>query len=127
MNDDELWRQILRGLNKEFYHQTVKAEQIERYIIEKTGLDLQPFFDQYLRDTRIPTFEYAIIGNKLRYRWANCVNDFNMKLRVTINGQLYWLQPDKKWQNLELENPIAEIEIDRDFYVASFRLTEITK
>ena len=29
VNNDEKWRQLLRGLNKEFWHQTVTTEQIE--------------------------------------------------------------------------------------------------
>ncbi len=58
VNDDEKWRSILRGLNKDFYHQVVKGSQIENYMIDKTGMKLKPFFDQYLRDVRIPVFEY---------------------------------------------------------------------
>ena len=30
--DDEKWRNILRGLNKEFYHKTVTTKEIENYI-----------------------------------------------------------------------------------------------
>lgn len=125
INNDEQWRLILRGLNKEFYHQTVKSEQIENYIIEKTGLDLQPFFDQYLRDIRIPIFEYALLDGKMRYRWGNCVKGFQMKLKVNINGQTHWIEPIQRWQNLSLEEPILTINIDHDFYVAVFPLLEM--
>jgi len=125
VNDDDRWRQILRGLNKKFYHQTVKSSQIENFISEQTALELQPFFDQYLRDTRIPTFEYAIIGEEIRYRWANCVEQFNMSLKVYLNGQTHWLKPNNKWQNLELENPVTNIKIDQDFYVAGFQVTKL--
>ncbi|MCU0399910.1 MAG: M1 family metallopeptidase, partial [Algoriphagus sp.] len=58
LNDDEKWRQVLRGLNKEFYHQTVTTQQVESYISQSFGMDLKPIFDQYLRDERIPVFEY---------------------------------------------------------------------
>ena len=120
IDDDEKWRQILRGLNKEFYHQTVKSEQVENYIAEHAGLDLKPFFDQYLRDTRIPTFEYALLNGSMRYRWGNCIKDFQMKLKVHINGEAHWLEPTQKWQNLNPEVPIHSVEADRDFYVAGF-------
>ena len=33
INNDEKFRQILRGLSKDFYHQTVTTQQIENYII----------------------------------------------------------------------------------------------
>ncbi len=122
IDDDQKWRSILRGLNEEFYHQTVKTEQIEGYIIEKTGFDLQTFFDQYLRDTRIPTFEYALFDGKMRYRWGNCVKGFHMKLKVRINGELQWLEPKQSWQEMPVEGPVPNIEVDPDFYVATFPL-----
>lgn len=125
IDNDEKWRQILRGLNKEFYHQTVKGEQIENYLAEQSGLDLNAFFDQYLRDTRIPTFEYALINGKMRYRWANCVGGFNMKLKVYINGEMMWLQPGQRWTTLKLDQPVSSVEVDKDFYVATFKATEI--
>ena len=125
IDDDQKWRQILRGLNQEFYHQTVKTEQIENYISRQTGLDLKPFFDQYLRDSRIPTFEYALVNGKLQYRWGNCIKGFNMKLKVKINGQVQWLEPTQKWQNLSHEELIHSVEVDPDFYVAGFNCTKI--
>jgi aminopeptidase N len=120
VGDDQKWRQILRGLNEEFYHQTVKSEQIENYLAVHTGLNLKPFFDQYLRDTRIPTFEYALLNGVMRYRWGNCVKGFTMKLKVKINGQVHWLEPTQKWQNLSQPEPIRSVEVDPDFYVAGF-------
>ena len=59
IENDEKWRQILRGLNSTFYHQTVTTEQIENYISQQSGIDLTEFFNQYLRTTKIPTLEYS--------------------------------------------------------------------
>jgi len=69
IEDDKKWRKILRGLNKTFYHQTVTTKQIEEYLSKETGIDLTEFFNQYLRDVRIPTLEYEIKDNKLNYRY----------------------------------------------------------
>ena len=49
INDDEKFRQILRGIGKDFYHQTVTTQQIENYISEKSGINFSTVFDQYLR------------------------------------------------------------------------------
>ena len=125
IDDDQKWRSILRGLNEEFYHQTVRTEQIEGYISEKTGFDLHLFFDQYLRDTRIPTFEYALFDGKMRYRWGNCVDGFHMKLKVRINGEAQWLEPSRRWQEMPVDGTVPIIEVDPDFYVATFPLLEI--
>src|SRR5216683_666259 len=51
-------RDILRGLNKTFYHQTVTGRQVQDYISRESGIDLSKVFAQYLSTTRIPVFEY---------------------------------------------------------------------
>lgn len=122
INDDEKWRSILRGLNSEFYHQTVTGDQIESYIIEKSGLDLKTFFDQYVRDVKIPVLEYYIKDNVLSYRWSNCVRRFNMPLQVTVNGEEKWLKPTQRWQNLKLDVPVKSFTVDPDYYAASFNI-----
>ncbi|MFO7616017.1 MAG: M1 family metallopeptidase [Bacteroidales bacterium] len=125
IDDDEKFRSILRGLNEEFYHQTVTTEQIESYISEHAGLDLQKVFDQYLRDTRIPTFEYALVNGTLRYRWTNCIRGFDMPLKVWIGGSPQILKPTQRWNNLKLDNSDGEVRVDPDYYVAALKLTII--
>lgn len=117
VNDDEKWRMILRGLNSTFYHQTVTTKQIEDYLSQQIGLDLKPFFDQYLRDIRIPTFEYKVQGNNLEYRWTNCVPDFNMPVKVILNGKEKWLKPQAEWIIMLKTPKDLKLEVDKDFYV----------
>lgn len=117
VNDDEKWRTILRGLNSTFYHQTVTTKQIEDYLSQQIGLDLKSFFDQYLRDIRIPTFEYKVQGNNLEYRWTNCVPDFNMPVKVTVNGKEQWLKPQAEWIIMLKTPKDLKLEVDKDFYV----------
>lgn len=124
VNDDEKWRGILRGLNSTFYHQTVTTKQIENYMSQKVGLDLLTVFNQYLRDTRIPTLEYFFKDNQLGYRWTNCVAGFNMPVKVTLNGKEELLQPEIKWKNVTANTENAIMEIDKNFYVAGFDITE---
>nr|WP_315215086.1 M1 family metallopeptidase [uncultured Flavobacterium sp.] len=124
VNDDEKWRGILRGLNSTFYHQTVTTKQIEDYLSQQVGIDLNPFFNQYLRDTRIPTLEYFFKGGKLVYRWTNCVPGFNMPVKVTLDGTEKSLNPTTEWNRIEAKMETPKLEIDKNFYVASFNITE---
>jgi aminopeptidase N len=117
LNNDEKWRTILRGLNSTFYHQTVTTKQIEEYLSQQIGLDLKSFFDQYLRDIRIPTFEYKFNGNSFSYRWTNCVPGFNIPVKVTLNGKEQWLKPTIEWTNLPQTAKVLKVEVDKDFYV----------
>jgi len=123
VNDDAKWRSILRGLNQEFYHQTVTTRQIENYISEKTGRDLAPFFNQYLRDFRLPVLEYAIKDGKLSYRWSNCVKEFNMPVKVMLGEKEEWLSPTTWWKKTDIKGDKPVLIIDPDFYVASLNIT----
>jgi len=122
IEDDEKWRQILRGLNRAFYHQTVTSEQIENYISEQSGIDLTEFFNQYLRTTKIPTLEYGIDNNQLKYRWTNIVEKFDMPIKVNINNKEEWIYPNAEWKTLALENKNANLQVDPNFYVESKKL-----
>lgn len=119
VNDDEKWRQVLRGLNKDFYHQTVSSKQIETYIIEKTGLDLASFFEQYLRTVKIPKLEYKTSGNRLNYKYVDIVENFKMPLVALVNGKEVWIEPNANWQTKDFPATINSFEIKPDFYVLS--------
>ncbi len=123
VNDDEKWRTILRDLNKTFYHQTVSTEQIENYLSEQIGRDLNPFFDQYLRDVRIPILEYVCRNEQLFYRWSNVVPEFDMPIKVKIGNKEEWINPTIDWNTLSIGADIKTIKVDRNFYVASLNLT----
>ena len=120
IEDDEKWRQILRGLNSEFYHKTITTKQIEDYISTQTGIDLTAFFNQYLRDIRIPTFEFKIEGGELTYRYSEIVEGFDMPIQIEIGDETQWIYPKEKWQTMPFTG--TELEVDRDFYVKSKRL-----
>jgi aminopeptidase N len=92
INDDSLFRQILRGLNKTFYHQTVTSKQVEEYFSKNRKEDLSKIFDQYLRTKNVPVLEWKITGDRISYRWANCVKGFNMPVRMADSGST-WLYP----------------------------------
>ena len=117
VNDDEKWRQILRGLNKTFYHQTVDGSQIENYISEHAGRNLSKVFDQYLRDVRIPVLEYAFTGKGLQYRWINTVENFDMPVKVKLaSGKEEFLYPTNNWKTLKVKGD-KSLSVDRNFYV----------
>ena len=115
IEDDEKWRQILRGLNTTFYHQTVTTKQIEDYISKQSGIDLTEFFKQYLRTTKIPTLEYSIKNKVLIYKWTNIVEGFDMPLRIKIGDKLEWIYPKAEPATKQIF--VDDIKVDRNFYV----------
>lgn len=113
INNDEKFREILRGMNKDFYHQTVTTEQVENYISTKSGIDFSSVFKQYLRTTKIPVLEYSQKGNVLKFRYSNVINHFKLPIRINKNQEI---SPTENWQTVTLssENPV---EFDTNYYV----------
>jgi aminopeptidase N len=119
IDNDEKWRQILRGINKTFYHQIVTSKQVEDYISEKSGIDLTEFFDQYLRTTMVPKVEYKIEGNKLKFRYVDIIKGFDMPIVAVVNGKETWIHPTAEWKTKKFPSTIKTMEIKKDFYVYS--------
>ena len=113
--DDEIWRQTLRGLNKEFYHSTVTTAEIEEYISESIGMDLSKIFDQYLRDYRVPVLEYEITNGVLMYRWNDVIDGFDMPVEVIIDGKNTFLYPTSEFKKTPIDN--LYINVDDDYYI----------
>lgn len=113
INDDEKFRQILRGLNDHFRLQTVESEQIENFISEQSGIDLGKVFDQYLRNNEIPKLTYSSKGSKISYRWENVIEGFQMPVKVKLDSKETILYPTTKWKSIKGKI----IEVDRNFYI----------
>lgn len=120
IDNDEKFRQILRGLNKEFYHQTTTSAQVENYIAKQSGLKLDKVFDQYLRYSKIPVLEYQITNGTLNYRWITDVTGFDMPIKVTLKaGDFTLIYPTNDWKNIKIDEKITidNFKIDPNFYV----------
>jgi len=115
--NDEKWRGILRKMNAKFHHQTVTTQQIESFLSDEIDLDLHSFFNQYLRDVRIPTLEYNIDKNILHYRWTNVVEGFEMPIEFESNKQWQWLYPTVSWQTKAINS--STITVDEDYYITT--------
>ena len=117
IDNDEKWRSILVGLNKDFYHQTVTTKQIENYIDKFFKIDLKPFFDQYLRTIKIPTLEYKLEHNNVFYRWSNIEDGFSIPVKLLINSNSEWIKPTSRWKKLTSDINITSFSVDNNFYI----------
>jgi aminopeptidase N len=116
INNDSLFRSILRGLNKTFYHQTVTAKQIEDFISKKSGIDFSNVFKQYLTTIKIPTLEYSLKNGVLSYRWTNVVPGFHMPVKIyNETGKLQFIYPTEKMKHIK--TGMKELKVDDNFYM----------
>ena len=123
VEDDDKWRSMLRGLNKKFYHKTVTSTQIENYMSKFLGIDLQQFFDQYLRTTDRPILEYDWKDGQFRYRWTHVVPGFDMPLFIKLDGADREIRPSANWGSIKYKTKPNSVVINPNFYVASMNVT----
>lgn len=89
INNDDKWREILRGLNKTFYHQTVTYDDIVDYIVKQSGINLAPVFDQYLHYAGLPKLDFVWKDGKPYCKWTADAKGFNMPVKVRVKGGAY--------------------------------------
>ena len=121
LNNDTLFRTILRGLNQKFYHKTVTTQEVESYINKMSGMNFTPVFNQYLRTTDIPELEFTAdtITNTLSYKWNNTVDSFNLRLLLQPSDK--YLIPTNSIQSIQLTKEeidwIINKGISKEFYI----------
>jgi aminopeptidase N len=121
IGDDQKWNEILRGLNKEFYHKTVNAEDVVNYMSAKSGINLTKVFDQYLKHVNLPILEVRFQDGKALMRWIADVRGFDMPIKIrTKGGEFKTFNPTTSFKPLELAGATKDnIEVDINYYIGT--------
>jgi len=107
VDDIDLWKKILKGLNEEYRYQTIDGQDVIDYISTKAGMDLSYFFDQYFRQASLPKLLVniskkgdVVIAN---YKWEAEVTDFSMPIKATTApGSFDFIYPTNQWKTIDL-------------------------
>ncbi len=77
--------------------------------------DLSTFFNQYLRDFRIPTLEYFYEDGNLNCRWINVVDNFKMPVELIVDDKKVFIEIDSSYK--KIPSTSDTLKIDKDYYV----------
>jgi aminopeptidase N len=130
VNNDTLWYNCLKDLMKTYGKKTTSSKQVEAYLSNRLGLDLKPFFKQYLYSSQIPTLEYKLKekpeGIELRFRWINTLSSLNMPVKITlIKGKYELVYPTTSWQVMDLNYfDTSEFKVDTNSSLISIKKTD---
>jgi len=118
VNDDKRWWSLLHDLYQHFKYQNIMTEDMVQYFNQRTGMNLTPIFDQYLRHTAIPTLElkFDANGSAVSYRWNADEPEFQMPVRVGNKGQWQIIRPTTRWQTMPASLKRDEFEVATDLY-----------
>ena len=124
INNDSIWFSVIKGLNMNFRYITTTSEDVEKYMSEKSGMDLSKIFKQYLRLKDLPILEIERIQDGadliVKYRWISPVTFFDMPVKATnAYGDYVWIKPDIQMQSMRIQNmKKSSFKIDEtDFYI----------
>lgn len=128
IGNDALWFEILKELNIKFSYKTVDGRQVFDFINEKTGMDLNYFFDQYFRQSQLPTLVIYLSKKgeavTASYKWETDVDDFRMPVKVsTAPGKMEIIHPTKTWQSMNLDGlPLDDFTFAQDQYFINLKI-----
>ena len=116
IDNDEQFRAMLRGLSKTFYHKTITTKEVEDYIIKISKKDLTPFFDQYLRTTKIPLVEYYIKDKELYCKFSDVVEGFTLPVSISSGKFETELNITSQWQHIKWKGGY-NVQFTKDYLI----------
>lgn len=117
VDDDQRWWALLREFYERFKYQTIMTEDVVAFFNQKTGMNLTPIFDQYLRHTALPVLELKFDApGKVQYRWQTDEAGFAMPVRVGTKDHWQIIKPTTQWQSMPSELKQADFAVATDLY-----------
>ena len=118
VNDDRRWWALLRDFYQRFKYQNIMTEDVVEYFNRKTGKNLTPIFNQYLRHTAIPTLELKFddANASVSYRWKADEPGFAMPVRVGTKDGWQVIQPTADWKTMKTPLRKDQFAVATDLY-----------
>jgi hypothetical protein len=87
-------------------------------INQKTGMNLTPIFDQYLRHTALPVLELKFddAAGTVSYRWKVDEPAFAMPIRVGAKDNWQIVQPTTEWKTMKTPVKKDDFAVATDLY-----------
>lgn len=124
LNNDTLWVNLLRDIQKHFRYQTISSDQLVGYINLRTKTDFSYLFDQYLKFTTLPLLEIELKEKEndlqVKYRWKADVPGFRMPVKVTTAADHFdFIYPSPDWKTITIANlGVHEFEVnEEEFFI----------
>ncbi len=92
VNDDQKWWKLILDYSNHFKHQIIEADDVISFFVEKSEVNLQPVFEQYLYYTDLPELQLETVKKGFEYYWKTDVKNFEMLVEVYINGEMIRLE-----------------------------------
>ena len=128
INDDTKWWADVHDFYNHFKYQNIMTEDVIAWWNQRTGMNLTPFFDQYLRHAAIPVLELRFDPTKhtMSYRWKADEAAFAMPINVGDPQHWSTITPTTStWQTMPWNGTADEFHVDTDHFYIDVSHTDI--
>ncbi|HTV07552.1 MAG TPA: M1 family metallopeptidase [Candidatus Aquilonibacter sp.] len=121
INDDKKWWDDVHDFYQHFKYQTIMTEDVVAWWNQRTGMNLTPFFNEYLRHAAIPTLELRFdpAQHTMSYRWK--AEEAGFAIPINVGDPQHWtrITPNTTtWQSMPWTGKSDDFHVDTDhFYV----------
>jgi aminopeptidase N len=118
IDDDARWWELVRDYSLRFRYHNILTEDMVSFFNDRTGMNLTPIFDQYLRQAALPALElrFEESGGTVSYRWRAGVKQFAMPVRVGRGTDWQVIVPTTEWKTMKTDIKKEEFEVATDRY-----------
>ncbi len=118
VDDDKKWFALLHDFFQHFKYKNIMTEDVVQYFNEKTGKNLTPIFDEYLRHVPLPVLELKFddAAGQVSYRWKADETAFAMPVRVGTKDHWEIVQPTTEWKTMKTPLKKDEFQVATDLY-----------
>jgi aminopeptidase N len=121
VNDDTKWWADVHDFYNHFKYQNIMTEDVVDWWNQRTGMNLTPFFDEYLRHAALPVLQLRFDPDKhtMSYRWK--ADESGFAIPINVGDPAHWsrITPNTTdWQTMPWNGTADEFHVDTDhFYV----------
>jgi len=118
VNDDARWFALIHDVFQHFKYQNIMTEDMAAYFNQKTGMNLTPVFDQYLRHAALPVLELKFdeAAGTVAYRWKVDEAAFAMPVKVGAKDNWQIVTPTADWKTMKTPLKKDEFAVATDLY-----------
>jgi aminopeptidase N len=118
VNDDPKWFALIHGFYQRFKYQNIMTPDVIGYFDQQTGMNLTPFFRQYLFHAEIPVLELLFdpTEHTVSYKWQAEEPDFAMPVETGNPAHWQILHPTLQWQTTTTPLTMEQFQVATDRY-----------
>jgi aminopeptidase N len=119
MDDDAKWFADIHDFYQRFKYQNIMTEDVVAWWNARTGMNLTPFFDEYLRHAALPVLELRLdtAQHQVSYRWKADEAKFAMPIEVGTPANWTVVTPvTTEWKRMPWMASTDDFKVATDLY-----------